>query len=79
MIYKNLNFYEFRDAFISHDRKDQFSHEGLEALFNYYDSFEEPVECDVIAICVEWTEVNEKPSDDYSYLETSIGTFLVQE
>ena len=79
MIYKNLNFDGFRDEFINLGRKDQFSYEGLEALFNYYESFEEPVECDVIAICVEWTEVDEKPSDDYFYLETSIGTFLVLE
>lgn len=77
MLYKSLNFDRFRDEFIRLDRGNQFSYEGLQELFDYYENFDEPVEFDVIGICCDWCEVDEKPSDDF-YLETSIGTFLVQ-
>jgi len=42
------------------ERKNQFSHEALCALFDYYEEYEqnlgEQIELDVVAICCDWTE-----------------------
>lgn len=51
---------DFRDAFRAYNRTENFSHEGLGALFAYLDELSddigEPVELDVIALCCEWAE-----------------------
>lgn len=51
---------EFRSAFYSMGRGDQFSYEGLEALFNYLDELYidmgEDYDLDVVALCCEFTE-----------------------
>jgi len=51
---------DFRDAFQRMGRKDQFSYEGLELIFDYIESYEqetsEQIELDVIALCCEWSE-----------------------
>ena len=49
------SFSQFMDAFRDAGRKDQFSYDGLQALFEYYNDFED-YELDVVGICVEWTE-----------------------
>lgn len=51
--------------------RDQFSVDALEALIEFYDEFDEGIECDPIAICCEWTEYY--PEDgclyqDYGYV-----------
>ena len=55
----NVNLSDFRDAFKSHNREN-FSHAGLEALFDYLEEYEEStgeeVEFDVIALCCEYAE-----------------------
>lgn len=52
---------DFRDAFRSAGRKDQFSYDGLEVIFDYMeeleDSLGEPVELDVITICCDYSEM----------------------
>ena len=57
---QTISIYDFRRAFERMDRKDQFSYEGLEALFNWYEEYEEDtgeeVELDVIALCCDFTE-----------------------
>jgi len=49
---------DFRDAF--QIRKENFTYEGLEALFNYLESYEddtgEEIELDAIALCCDYTE-----------------------
>ncbi len=56
---QTIGFYDFRRAFDS-IRPDYFSYEGLQALFDYFEEYEEntgeEVELDVIAICCEFTE-----------------------
>jgi hypothetical protein len=56
---KTINLYQFRDAFMD-IRPDNFSYEGLEMLFNWFEEYEdgtgEDMELDVIAICGEWEE-----------------------
>lgn len=54
-----LNFSQFYDNW-PESRKEQFSYEALEAIFNYYESYTddngEEIEFDPIAICCDWTE-----------------------
>lgn len=56
MIYQELTKSMFRDAFHHAGRKDQFSYDGLGALYDYLDNSNNEYELDVIAICCEFTE-----------------------
>lgn len=60
-IVQTLTKSSFIDAFTHSSRKDQFSYEALEAIFDYLeeysDSTGEPVELDIIAICCDWAEM----------------------
>ena len=55
---QSINFSRFCDAF--QIRKENFSYEGKEALFNYLEQYEEDtgeeIELDVIALCCDYTE-----------------------
>jgi len=57
---KSVNFYDFEDSFKKMDRVNNFTYEGLKALFEYLESYEEDtgteIELDVIALCCEYTE-----------------------
>ena len=70
----------FIDAFKQSDtRKNQFSYEGLKALFEYFEEYEdstgEELEFDMIGICCEYTEydnlkeLNNNYSKQYKDLE----------
>ena len=52
--------YDFERAFADADRKENFSYEGLKALFDYLEDYEEQtgeeLELDVIALCCEYSE-----------------------
>ena len=56
----NVSEYDFRDAFLSSSRKDNFSYEGLTALYNYFIEYEEScdteIDFDMVAICCEYSE-----------------------
>jgi len=56
---QTINEYQFRDAFMA-IRPDNFSYEGLTALYGYLEQYEEDtgeeIELDVIAICCDFTE-----------------------
>ena len=74
-----VNIYDFRRGFETMDRNNHFSYEGLEALFNYLEDYEEgteqEIEFDVIGLCCEYTEyenlkeLQEAYSDEYKTLE----------
>jgi len=53
-MYQTINLYQFRDAFQRMDRKN-FSYEGLEVLFDFFEEVED-YELDVVAICCNYTE-----------------------
>ena len=61
-IVQTLSKSSFIDAFKQSSRKDQFSYEALETIFNYLeeysDSTGESVELDIVAICCEWSEAH---------------------
>lgn len=61
-IVQTLSKYSFIDAFKqSPTRKDQFSYEALEAIFEYMEEYSvntgEALELDIVAICCEWSEM----------------------
>jgi hypothetical protein len=57
---------EFRDAFRIYNRMENFTREGLEALFNHLEALEqdtgEEIELDVIALCCDYSQ------DTYAYM-----------
>jgi len=59
-IVQTVSLYQFRGAFYKADRKDNFTYEGLEVLFDYLENYSdetgEPIELDVIALCCEYDE-----------------------
>ena len=48
----------FINSFTKADRRNQFSYEGLCALYDYFDEMEETWELDPIAICCDFSEYN---------------------
>lgn len=52
--------YDFREAFRTMGRAEQFSYEGLEVLFDYLEQYEEDtgeeLELDVVALCCDFYE-----------------------
>jgi hypothetical protein len=61
MIYTQVTKSSFIDAFKQSSRKDQFSYEALEAIYEYLEDYSndtgENVELDIVAICCEWSEM----------------------
>ena len=57
---QSINMYGFERAFKNMGRGEQFSYNGLKALFEYLEEYEEgtgeEVELDVIAFCCEYAE-----------------------
>jgi hypothetical protein len=47
---------QFRDRFEALGRKDQFSYDALDLLFDYLEECDPDMELDVIAICCEYAE-----------------------
>ena len=57
---QTVNSSDFVDAFRTHNRMARFSYEGLKALFEYLEQYEEDageeMELDVVAICCDFSE-----------------------
>ena len=67
----NINESDFRTRFHQMERGEQFSYEGLTALYEYLEELEEgcetKIELDVIALCCEYAEYDnlKQFKDDY--------------
>jgi hypothetical protein len=71
MIYTEITKSSFIDAFKQSSRKDQFSYEALEAIFEYLEDYSndtgENVELDIVAICCDWVEMTwREVADQYN-------------
>ena len=76
---QSINEYQFRDAFHKMERGEQFSYDGLSALYDYLEQLEddigEEIELDVIALCCEYAEYDslaefrEDYGEDYNTME----------
>ena len=75
-----INYNAFEREFIAFGRENQFTRQGLKALFNYLEEYEEDcgeeIELDVIALCCEYVEYDsladfhrEYSKDNYPTLE----------
>ena len=53
---KTLTKSNFRDEFSNYNRNNQFTYEGLGALYDFLEEIDEKWELDVIALCCEYTE-----------------------
>ena len=57
---QTINLHTFRESFYKMGRKEQFSYDGLEILFNYIEEVEqdtgEEMELDVVALCCDYAE-----------------------
>lgn len=76
---------KFRDLF-NRVRPQQFTYEALGELFEYYEELDEGMEFDPVAICCEWSEVEQGSEEhrdaveaDAYILELDNGNALVQE
>jgi hypothetical protein len=58
---QTINVSDFRDAFRACGRADQFSYEGLGALFDYLEEIDPDFDLDVIALCCDYSE--DSPED----------------
>ena len=80
MLYQEINQADFISAFKS-IRPNNFSYEGLKALYGYFEELSEDqnIELDVIAICCDFTEYEnfEEIKKDYSDI-SSIDELLGQ-
>ena len=60
---QTINFSQFTDAFRDHNRLDNFTYDGLEALFDYLEDLADDCgtdfELDVIALCCEFSEYSD--------------------
>ena len=69
---ETVTIYRFRDAFKQSDTyKNNFSYEGLYALFEYFEQLEddigEEMELDVVGICCDYTEYDDLDDFDRDY------------
>ena len=70
MIYQEVSKSDFFQAFHDMGRKDQFSADAKSKLFDWLEEYSDhiaPMELDVIALCVEWSEMDlTELQDQYS-------------
>jgi|TARA_R110001632_G_scaffold200109_1_gene322728 hypothetical protein len=78
---KSINVYEFITEFEA-IRPNQFTREGLEALFEYLAEYDEDIELDVVALCCSFAEYHslEEFQSDYGddYIYESINQIAEQ-
>jgi len=76
MIIQTVNEHDFRQAFIDYNRGEQFSYNGLTALFEWLEELAEdtgtPYELDVIALCCEFTEYENLQEIQANYSSTKL-------
>ena len=76
MIIQTVNQYDFRQAFAEYNRADNFSYEGLTALFEWLEELaydmNTPYELDVIALCCEFTEYEDLEEVRANYFSTKL-------
>jgi len=78
MIVNTIDQNDFRQAFINYGRGDQFSYEGLNALFDYLEELSEDIgesiELDVIALCCEFSEYEDLEEIKGIYFSTTLDS-----
>jgi len=72
---KTIDFYTFRDSFTG-DRKNQFSYEALQLIFDYLEEVNPYWELDIIGLCCEFAEMTlTEFNDAYGYASEDDAEF----
>ena len=70
---QSVNFTDFTKAFHDHGRGTQFTYEGLKALFEHLEDYEddtgEEIELDVIALCCDYVEYESLEALQYEWID----------
>lgn len=74
MIYQTVDKSDFRQAFRTYDRQENFSYEGLGLLFDMLEEMGDDYELDVIAICCDYNEldldtINQEYGEEFETIE----------
>ncbi len=56
MLYQEVNRFRFHQLFKEYGREENFSQEGLDALYDFLEDSFETLEIDIIAICCDFNE-----------------------
>ena len=72
-MFQSINKSQFRDAFHSAGRANQFSYDALGLLFGYLEECDPAAELDVIAICCEYSEDTAEAVAESYGIETEDG------
>lgn len=91
-IYIEITSCDFHDAFYKFDRQNDFTYAARQKLYDYLIDSGEPIELDVIGLCCEWCEYEnkeeleeyyEQPLEDikeeHMVIKTNIDSYLVSE
>ena len=81
-IVMTVSLYDFRQAFVTANRHENFSYEGLELIFDHLealsDDISESIDLDVIAICCEYSECTiAEYIEDYSMDVTNLVDYVL--
>jgi len=72
---KTIDFLDFKEAFSAYDRAEQFSRDGLQALWDGLQEYEActgyEIELDVVALCCEYTEASWEEIASYYSIDIS--------
>jgi len=76
MIYQTLNKHQFIDSFKSSDTySNNFSYEGLELLYDWFDVSDENMELDVVALCCYFCEMSlDEVLSNYDVTDETLNT-----
>jgi len=81
---KTIDLWDFREEFLQMGRGDQFSYDGLEALYDFLEENYDDYELDVIELCCMFTEYEgmeefweDYDEDDYPTMEDVDDNFMV--
>ena len=70
---RNVSEHDFTEAFRDYGRQDDFSYEGLKALYEWFEQYEEDtgeeIELDVVGICCDFSEYDTalEAAEEYGY------------
>ena len=72
-----LSVYDFRDAFVRANRKDQFTYEALGLIYDYLEEIDSDYDLDVIGLCCELSE--DTPQSIAEYYSIDLTDCLYEE
>ena len=69
LVKRSISQSEFFDEFNNSQYKNNFSYEWLNALYDYYNDFEEEIDFDIVAIACDWSEYSLDDIQKYYWMD----------